>query len=61
MDAPSFADIEDAARLIEGVAIRTPLLRADALDAAVDAKVFVKAEPLQRTGSFKFRDRKSVV
>ena len=32
------------------------LLRSDrALDAATGAKVFVKAECLQRTGSFKFR------
>ena len=55
MHAPGFADIEDAARRIEPVAVRTPVLRADALDAAVGARVFVKAEPLQRTGSFKFR------
>lgn len=55
MIPPTFADIEDAARTIAGAAVRTPLLRADALDAAVGGKVFVKAEPLQRTGSFKFR------
>jgi len=55
MQTPSFADIEDAAREIAGVAVHTPLLRADALDAATGARVFVKAEPLQRTGSFKFR------
>ena len=52
---PTFADIEDAARQIHGVAVVTPLLRNDALDAAVDGRVFVKAEVLQRTGSFKFR------
>lgn len=55
MKSPSFADIEDAARRIEGAAVRTPLLRADALDAATGGSIFVKAEPLQRTGSFKFR------
>jgi threonine dehydratase len=55
MLALGFAEIEDAARRIGPVAVRTPLLRADALDAAVGARVFVKAEPLQRTGSFKFR------
>jgi threonine dehydratase len=55
MRTPSFADIEDAARQIEGVAVRTPLVRNDALDAAVNGQVFVKAEVLQRTGSFKFR------
>ncbi len=52
---PTAADVADAARAISGVAIRTPLLRFDALDAATGARVFVKAETLQRTGSFKFR------
>ncbi len=52
---PSFDDIEDAAELIAGVAVHTPLLRVDALDQATGARVFVKAEPLQNTGSFKFR------
>lgn len=55
MNAPTFDDIQDAARRIAGLAVRTPLLSGDALDEAVGARVFVKAEPLQRTGSFKFR------
>ncbi len=55
MIPPVFADVEAAARRIAGVAVRTPLLRSDALDAAADARVWVKAEPLQHTGSFKFR------
>ena len=55
MRLPSFADVEDAARLLEGVAVRTPLLRSDALDEAAGGRVFVKAECLQRTGSFKIR------
>jgi len=55
MTPPTSADIEDAARQIAGVAVRTPLLRADALDEAAGGRVFVKAEVLQRTGSFKFR------
>ncbi len=55
MNLPTFADVEDATRKLEGVAVRTPLLRNDALDAAAGAKVFVKAECLQRTGSFKIR------
>ncbi len=53
--APTFADVEDAARRIAGLAVETPLLRSDALDAAAGARVWVKAECLQRTGSFKFR------
>jgi threonine dehydratase len=55
VNLPSFADVEDAARKLQGVAVRTPLLRSDALDAAAGGKVFVKAECLQRTGSFKIR------
>ena len=55
MRTPSFDDIEDAARQIDGVAVKTPLIRNDALDEALRGKVFVKAEVLQRTGSFKFR------
>ena len=49
------ADIEDAARRLAPVAVRTPLLRSPRLDANLGATVLVKAEPLQRTGSFKFR------
>jgi threonine dehydratase len=51
----TFADIEDAAGRLEGMAVKTPLLRCDALDEAAGGRVFVKAECLQRTGSFKFR------
>ena len=52
---PDFDSIVDAARLLHGVAAVTPLLRSDALDARLDAAVWIKAECLQRTGSFKFR------
>ena len=52
---PRFEDILDAASRLEGHAVQTPLLRSDALDEAVGGRVFVKAEALQRTGSFKFR------
>ena len=44
-----------AAAAIKGVAIRTPLLRSDELDAAVGVPVQVKPEMLQRGGAFKFR------
>jgi threonine dehydratase len=52
---PTAADIEAAARRLDGVAVRTPLINAPVLDEAVGAQVFLKAETLQRTGSFKFR------
>jgi threonine dehydratase len=51
----TLGDIRAAAARIKGAAVRTPLLRSDALDAATGARVFVKAECLQRGGAFKFR------
>jgi len=55
LKAPSFADIAAARRRLEGHAVRTPLLSAPALDASCGGRILVKAECLQRTGSFKFR------
>lgn len=52
---PTAADVDAAATRLAGVALRTPLISSPVLDAAVDARVFLKAETLQRTGSFKFR------
>ena len=47
--------IEAAAKRLHDHALRTPLLRAEGLDEAAGRRVWVKAECLQRTGSFKFR------
>jgi threonine dehydratase len=52
---PTAADVDAAAGRLAGVALRTPLISSPVLDAAVGARVFLKAETLQRTGSFKFR------
>lgn len=52
---PTSADVVAAAARIEGFAVRTPLLTNPALDERTGARVFVKPEVLQRTGSFKFR------
>ena len=52
---PTIADVDAAAARLKGVAIRTPLVASPVLDAATGARVFLKAETLQRTGSFKFR------
>jgi len=49
------ADIEAAAGRLSGVAVRTPLLRNQQLDAATGGRVLVKPECLQLTGSFKIR------
>jgi threonine dehydratase len=52
---PTAADVDAAAQKLAGVAIRTPLLNFPVLDVRLGARVFLKAEILQRTGSFKFR------
>jgi threonine dehydratase len=52
---PTAADIEAAATRLKGVAVRTPLVNFPVLDERLGARVFLKVETLQRTGSFKFR------
>ncbi|MFP4517876.1 MAG: threonine/serine dehydratase [Oceanicaulis sp.] len=52
---PIFEDVKTAAARIAGEAVRTPLLHNPALDARAGVRVLLKAETLQRTGSFKFR------
>lgn len=49
------ASIEDAHRVLAGVAERTPLVRAHWLSADVGAEVRLKCENLQRAGAFKIR------
>ena len=49
------ADIDAAAKVIAPYAVRTPLLSPPVLSERVGARVFLKPELLQRTGSFKFR------
>jgi threo-3-hydroxy-L-aspartate ammonia-lyase len=48
-------DVRAAARRLEGVAHRSPVLTSRTLDERVGARVLLKAECLQRGGSFKFR------
>jgi threonine dehydratase len=55
LSAPHYDDIKAAAARISGVAVRTPLLESAALNDAVGGRVLLKAETLQRTGSFKVR------
>ncbi|KAA3631997.1 MAG: threonine/serine dehydratase [Proteobacteria bacterium] len=52
---PEFQDIEAAARRLDGIAVRTPLLESILLNRHVGGRLLLKAESLQRTGSFKFR------
>jgi threonine dehydratase len=53
--------IEAAARRLAGHARRTPLLSSPFLDEIAGRRLFVKAECLQHTGSFKFRGAWSAV
>ncbi len=50
-----------AADRIRGHAVRTPLLNAPLLDADAGRRIFVKAECLQKTGSFKYRGARSAI
>ncbi|KAK0351968.1 hypothetical protein LTR94_022692 [Friedmanniomyces endolithicus] len=52
---PSYEGVLDAARQIDGVAVRTPLIESPALNAVVGGRVLMKAENLQIAGAFKFR------
>ncbi|WP_018698304.1 threonine ammonia-lyase [Amorphus coralli] len=54
-DLPTVDEVRAAAGRIAGHAQRTPLLNAAPLDDRAGGRVLVKAEALQRTGSFKFR------
>jgi threonine dehydratase len=51
----TLGDLQDAARTIQPVAVRTPLLPADIVSEQLGVPVWVKPEMLQRGGAFKFR------
>jgi threonine dehydratase len=48
-------DLRHAADVLEGVALRTPLLYDEVLSEKLGAPIWYKAEGLQRAGAFKFR------
>lgn len=52
---PGFEDVLAAAGRVRGYVRQTPVLTHDVIDAAAGARIFVKAECLQVTGSFKMR------
>jgi len=52
---PILEDVRAAAARLAGRVLRTPLLRHPLLDEIAGARVVVKPEALQRTGSFKLR------
>lgn len=55
MSDVTFQAIEDAARRLAGHAVITPLLESPLLNARIGGRLLIKADCLQRTGSFKFR------
>ncbi|MGB6106181.1 MAG: threo-3-hydroxy-L-aspartate ammonia-lyase [Pusillimonas sp.] len=52
---PTYDDVVQASRTLDGVAHRTPVLTSSTIDAQLGAQVFFKCENLQRIGAFKFR------
>ncbi|HET8656217.1 MAG TPA: threo-3-hydroxy-L-aspartate ammonia-lyase [Longimicrobiaceae bacterium] len=52
---PTLDDVRAAARRLEGVANRTPVMTSRSLDERAGCRVFVKCENFQRSGAFKFR------
>jgi len=61
MTVPTFQDIQDAARRIEGLALRTPLIFSDTLSGRLNRDIYLKLESLQPGGSFKFRGATNAV
>ena len=55
MNLPTYEDVLAARARLDGRVVHTPMLRNALLDQRTGATVLVKPEPLQRTGSFKFR------
>lgn len=53
--SPTFDDVVAASRRLGSQAIRTPVLANPFLDELVGKEIYIKPEPLQVSGSFKFR------
>lgn len=60
-EAINFAAIEAAANRLKGYSVMTPLLESPFINEISGRRVLVKAECLQRTGSFKFRGAWSAI
>ncbi|SDD49611.1 threonine dehydratase [Cupriavidus sp. YR651] len=55
LQLPTYADVEAAAKRLEGYANRTPVNTSRTLNDMLGAEVFIKCENFQRMGAFKFR------
>lgn len=58
---PAFEDVVAARQRIAGMALVTPTIESPILNARISARIFLKAETLQRTGSFKFRGAHNLI
>ncbi|HVS03448.1 MAG TPA: pyridoxal-phosphate dependent enzyme [Thermoanaerobaculia bacterium] len=61
MEVPTFAHVQAAAGRIAPFVHRTPVLTSETLDAVAGATLLFKAEPLQKSGSFKMRGAANAV
>jgi threonine dehydratase len=61
MELPTYADVLAARTRITPRIVRTPMLRNALLDELTGGTILLKPEPLQRTGSFKFRGATNAV
>lgn len=52
---PKLTDIQDARKILQKIIIPTPILFDEQLSHSIGAKAYLKAECLQRSGSFKVR------
>jgi threonine dehydratase len=52
---PTFADVQAAARRLASIVTRTPVLESQIVNELLGCRILIKAECLQRTGSFKVR------
>jgi threo-3-hydroxy-L-aspartate ammonia-lyase len=50
-----FPEVAEAARRLDGIAHRTPIITSRTLDRTIDGHAVLKAENFQRGGAFKFR------
>lgn len=53
--AVNYADIEEAAKTLHGIAHRTPVITSSQANEQANARIFFKCENFQRVGAFKFR------
>ncbi|MCG2588760.1 pyridoxal-phosphate dependent enzyme [Rhodohalobacter sulfatireducens] len=54
-DIPTYSDIKEAAKRIQGFAHKTPVLQSSFFNQRTGAELFFKCENFQKVGAFKFR------